>query len=261
MELVEFVGLLDRLAPPELAEEWDNVGLLLAPSRSRPIERVLLTIDLTEAVLDEALEQHVEAIVAYHPPIFTKLKRLVPDDARQRVLLRAIEQGLVVYSPHTALDAVSGGVNDWLAAAFESSSKRAILPRGDAEGVGQGRFVELAEPIALDLIVARVKAHLGIAAVRVAASARHAEGGPIGSVSLCAGAGGSVLSEAPADLYLTGEMRHHDVLAAVERGSSVILCEHTNSERGYLAHFAELLQDQGLAVRVSKRDRDPLELR
>jgi dinuclear metal center YbgI/SA1388 family protein len=220
----------------------------------------LLTIDLTESVLDEALEQGSEAIVAYHPPIFTGLKRLVPSDPQQRMLLRVIECSLAVYSPHTALDAVEGGVNDWLASAFDVATKRATLPKLGALATGQGRFVELAAPRPLDALVARLKQHLGIAALRVAASRRHADGASIATVSLCAGAGGSVVTRAPADLYVSGEMRHHDVLAAVQRGSSVILCEHTNSERGYLQQLADALRREGLTAVVAAQDRDPLQV-
>lgn len=261
MELREFVALLERIAPLELAEEWDNVGLLLAPSHPRSVERVLLTIDLTEAVLEEALAFSSDAIVAYHPPLFDGLRRLLPADPRQRVLLGAIEHRLVVYSPHTALDAVPGGVNDWLAGAFDASSKRAIVPHAVVPDAGQGRHLALTRPSPLDVLVERLKAHLGLTTLRVAASRRHTRGDAVASVSLCAGAGGSVIARAPADLYLSGEMRHHDVLAALERGSSVILCEHTNSERGYLPELARALGGAGLSVAVAKADRDPLEVR
>jgi dinuclear metal center YbgI/SA1388 family protein len=258
MDLADFISVLERLAPLGLAEDWDNVGPLLVPSDPRPVERVLLTVDLTGPVLEEATLGQIDAIVAYHPPIWNGFKRLSPSKPRERVIIQAIERGLVVYSPHTALDAVVGGVNDWLAAAFPFARKRAIRSSAGQLEAGQGRFLELETPIALDAAVLGVKTHLGLSVVRVATSARHRDGAGIATVSLCAGAGGGVVAEAPADLYLTGEMRHHDVLLAVEQGRSVILCEHTNSERGYLALFAESLRAAGLVVSVSVRDRDPL---
>lgn len=258
MELSDFLASMQRLAPLELAEEWDNVGLLVAPTRPRAVERILLTIDLTQRVLDEALDLRVDAIVAYHPPIFSGLKQLVPSSSQGALLLRVIENGLVVYSPHTALDAVDGGVNDWLAAAFSYDRKRPLQPRGDASAaVGQGRWLELCAPLDLQSAVAALKTHLGVPWLRVAHSVNPTR--PISTVALCAGAGGSVVNGSAADLIVTGEMRHHDVLRATENGTSVVLSEHTNSERGYLPGLRARLCEAGFGfVAVSERDRDPL---
>ena len=100
------LDLLKDIAPLELAADWDNVGLLLEPSRrAPPIARVLLTIDLTEAVVAEAARMRADLVVAYHPPIFHGMKQLRASDARQRAVLAALAAGLFVYSPHTALDA------------------------------------------------------------------------------------------------------------------------------------------------------------
>jgi dinuclear metal center YbgI/SA1388 family protein len=250
---------MQRVAPLELAEDWDNVGLLVAPSRSRAIERVLLAVDLTTPVLEEALELGVEAVVAYHPPIFAPVKRLVPNVSPGALLLRVIEAGLVVYSPHTALDAVDGGVNDWLAGAFSHEQKRPLLARPNKE-VGQGRWLRLRTPIHLDVAVRAVKAQLGVEVLRVAEAVGPAR--QLSTVALCAGAGGNVVTALAADLIVTGEMRHHDVLRAIESGSSVILSEHTNSERGYLPILRSRMMAEGVTdVSVSSQDKEPLGVR
>ncbi|MEI9950127.1 MAG: Nif3-like dinuclear metal center hexameric protein [Pseudomonadota bacterium] len=118
--LAEVIALLERLAPLHLSEDWDNTGLLLEPlgAALRPIERAFLCIDLSETVLDEAIERGADLLIAYHPPIFRGLKRLRARSAEERVLLGALGAGLAVYSPHTALDAAADGLNDWLARAF-----------------------------------------------------------------------------------------------------------------------------------------------
>src|SRR5262245_14549205 len=125
LALGEVTALFDTLAPLEHAESWDNVGLLLEPEvdRKRPgeaprVRRVLLLIDLTRAVLDEALGHDVDFLCAYHPPIFEPLKRLRAAVPKERLIAGAARAGLAVYSPHTALDAAPGGVNDWLADAL-----------------------------------------------------------------------------------------------------------------------------------------------
>ena len=261
--LPELLTLLQTLAPLELAEEWDNVGLLLAPVDHGEIERILLTIDLTEPVLAEALAQKAQMVIAYHPPLFKGVRRLTRETAGERVLVDALRAGLFVYSPHTALDAADGGINHWLAGLVGSGAGRPIIPHPNAQGLGVGHRVELHEPITFEKALIAIKTGLGLIHARVAQADRHRQGEPIRSVAVCAGSGGSVFERVgPVDLLLTCEMRHHDVLVRVADGTSVILTEHSNSERGYLPHLAARMVQAlpGLQVRVSQMDRDPLSM-
>lgn len=125
MDLRSIVLKLEQLAPPRLAAEWDNVGLLVEPSRLGEVQRVFLTNDLTEAVMEEVETlpgKKVGLIVAYHPPIFHPLKRLTQRSVKERIIIRAIEQQTAIYSPHTACDSVEGGVNDWLVSGLGSGT-------------------------------------------------------------------------------------------------------------------------------------------
>lgn len=122
MELREVLQVMEQLAPLSLAESWDNVGLLVEPSRCRPITTILLTNDLTDAVMEEAEAMSCDLIVSYHPPLFRPVKRLVQKDWKQRLAIRALESGIAVFSPHTSWDSVKGGVNDWLVAGLGKRS-------------------------------------------------------------------------------------------------------------------------------------------
>jgi len=261
--LSDIVPVLESIAPLRYAEDWDNVGLLVEPSRDgHAVHRVLLTIDLGEDVLEEAAERGAELVIAYHPPIFSGLKRLTQTHAGERVIVAALRGGIAVYSPHTALVAAPGGVNDWLADALGPGERAPLVPASDgAPGVGIGRSALLNDPLTLDVLVARVKAHLGLSFVRVAAAREHELGKPICRAAVCAGAGGSLFERLrEPELYLTGEMRHHDVRSKVAAGASVILCDHTNTERGYLPLLARRIAERipSVDVTVSSRDRDPL---
>lgn len=114
MDLKDVLQVMEQLAPLSLAESWDNVGLLVEPSKCRPIKTILLTNDLTVAVMEEAEAMTCDLIVSYHPPLFRPIKRLVQKDWKQRLAVRAIESGIAIFSPHTSWDSVKGGVNDWL---------------------------------------------------------------------------------------------------------------------------------------------------
>lgn len=269
------VEAMRRIAPLELAETaWDNVGILV--ENPRPLagsKTVLLTIDLTDAVLQEAVDQHASVIVAYHPPIFRPLKSLRLDDGKAAIVLKAVVNGISIYSPHTALDAAQQGVNDWLIDGLTTGiagTKAPIKPTPSTTGsaqTGMGRvfrFDDSAKGITVDELVLRTKKHLGLPQVRLAAvSQDHV----IRSIGVCAGSGASLLAGLKVDAFVTGELGHHEALAANALGTSVVLGEHTNTERGYLrlhlqGTLQEMLQaDQAFAdakVIVSQIDRDPL---
>lgn len=113
MQLKEIISAIETLAPLALAQSWDNVGFL-AGDPARPVRRILLTIDTTAAVVQEAIRAKTDLIIAYHPIIWDGLKRITADGATAS-LYRLIQAGIGVYCIHTALDAASGGINDQLA--------------------------------------------------------------------------------------------------------------------------------------------------
>ncbi|HZN67488.1 MAG TPA: Nif3-like dinuclear metal center hexameric protein, partial [Tepidisphaeraceae bacterium] len=110
MRLSDLVTVLNDIAPTRSAESWDNVGLL-AGDPAQDVSRVMLTIDYTDEVADEAEREGCDVVVAYHPPIFEAVKRLTAGSP----VFDAIRRGVALYSPHTALDVVAGGTNDMLA--------------------------------------------------------------------------------------------------------------------------------------------------
>jgi dinuclear metal center YbgI/SA1388 family protein len=255
--LAEVLDILHEIAPLELAAEWDNVGLLLQPrARVGRVRRVLLTIDLGEAVVAEARRARTDLVVSYHPPIFQPLRRLVADDGRQRVLLQAAAAGFAVYSPHTALDAAPSGLADWLLdGVLGGQPPKEVHPCGDGEF---GRLAHLERAVALPTLLQRLRRHLGVRGLQVARPARLRP--RLRSVAVAAGAGASVLRGADADVLVTGEMSHHDALAATAAGRVVVLAGHSHTERGFLPVLRRRLRaafDGDLAVALAKADHDP----
>src|SRR5690606_6171662 len=218
------------------------VGLLIDPGERKDFSHALFTIDLTQATLDEADELAVDFIVAYHPPIFSGLKRLRARHIGEDLIVRVLRAGLTVHSPHTALDAVPGGMADWLAQALGPGESSPIFPHETDARAGAGRLVRLHEPVSIEVAVERTKAHLGLTQLRLAQS--RGKNGQISTLAVCPGAGGSLFEKVgEVDLMLTGEMRHHDVLSRSARGTHVILTDHSNTERGYLPLFAQKLRE------------------
>ena len=257
MKLETTIQTLENIAPLNLAEAWDNVGLLINPLHPHDIKKILLTIDLTEAVANEAIASKIDLIVTYHPILFRPASRLNSDQAYDRTVMKLIQHEIAVYSPHTALDAVVGGVNDWLANSVGAGEVTVLQPLENSEA-GQGRLVTLESPTTLTALTQQIKKHLALSTLRTAAPA---EERAIQTVALCAGAGTEAFNGIEADCFLTGEMSHHHILATTMGGAHVILCEHTNTERGYLPVFVKILQKalgNGVDICVSEIDSDPI---
>ncbi|KAG8701708.1 NGG1 interacting factor [Ceratobasidium sp. 395] len=181
---------------------------------------------------------------------------------------RAFERGIAPLRLAESWD----NVNDTLAASLGTSSSVDILGEIKENDAGAGRIVTLSNTVSLNTLSERVKAYCGLKHVQVGVSSKLGSltENSIRTIALCAGSGGSVLKGAKADIYLTGELSHHEVLAAVAQGTSVILCGHSNTERPYLPVLQQKLQEalnkdpelQGekYEVVVSSADKDPLEI-
>jgi putative NIF3 family GTP cyclohydrolase 1 type 2 len=175
-------------------------------------------------------------IIAYHPPIFKPLSALTLANPLQASLLRCAAAGISVYSPHTALDAVWGGINDWLADGLVEASnnsatvgtlKGALDPNWQLEG-GEGRVVEFDSGMEMRKVEEIIKKHLGVsqraptrsrsrspfsptdfgASTAFLVQSAYGKSGPVKTIAICAGSGGSMLLGYEADVYWTGEMSH-----------------------------------------------------
>ena len=130
------------------------------------------------------------------------------------------------------------------------------------EDTGSGRVLTLDTPLTVAEAVQRTKTHLKMPHLRLALAQGTQMTSAVTSIGVCAGSGGSVLAGVKADLILTGEMSHHEVLDFVAGGVTVILADHSNTERGYLAEVRQRLDAmlEGVEIVVSSVDRDPLEI-
>jgi dinuclear metal center YbgI/SA1388 family protein len=252
MKVADLVQVLESLAPTRYAEPWDNVGLLIGDAQAS-LSHVLLTIDLGPDELEEARGLGCEAVVAYHPPIFKNVRRLLPG----MPAYEAVRAGIAVFSPHTALDVAQGGTNDALA--HEVLGMVEVEPlRATAEGPGMGRVGVFEPPQERAHLLERIKQALGVDNVLIAGPRT----GKVRAAAVCAGSCGDLLEDAlqkKVDLYLTGEMRHHDALHAAREGLTVVCALHSNSERHVLTQLRTRLVESlpGLAATVSERDSDP----
>ena len=364
MKVKDIAAAIERIVPLELAQNWDNVGLLVGDA-GQDVKNVLLTIDITAEVVAEAKKLKTDLIVSYHPIIWDGLKKVTVDGPSGAVY-ELIRAGISVFSIHTALDTVAGGVNDGLAeiigienakplgdyvdapagctyklvvfvpldavskvsdavfaagagmmgnyshCGFSAEGTGTFLPlegarpaigsKGSFEKVpemrfetivpgdkldaviaamrkahpyempafdvfqqcnlegklGLGRIGKLAKPMRMAALVKKIKAATGAKAVGIVGPVKRL----VKKAAVCAGSCGEIIDKviaAGADLYLTGELKHRQALAAQEAGLTCICLSHTVSERFILKKFAKQLKKQvnSITIRVSKKDADP----
>jgi dinuclear metal center YbgI/SA1388 family protein len=158
MNVGDLVRVMEAIAPARFAASWDNVGLLVGDAAS-PLTHVLLAIDCTAAVLEEARSAACSAIVSYHPPIFTGQKRFLAGS----IAHDAARAGVAIHSPHTALDVAAGGTNDFLADALSMTARAPLRPlEADDNAVKLVTFVPSEHVTAVsDAVFAAGAGHIG----------------------------------------------------------------------------------------------------
>lgn len=250
---------LDQFAPPELAEDWDNVGLLVG-DRQRGVRRVMTCLTITPASAEEAVREGAELIVTHHPLPFRPLKRLTADSTPGRLLLQLIRAGVAVYSPHTAFDSAAAGINQQLAEGLGLCDIVPLITKTDRlPGLGAGRCGNLTPKATLAELVERLKVFLHLDGLHVVGAAEQR----VGRVAVACGAAGEFLDparRAGCDALVTGETTFHTSLEAEAQGLALLLPGHFASERFAVVNLAEQLAARfpELLVWGSRQERDPL---
>ncbi len=229
----DIIQLLEEMAPPDLAEEWDNVGLMLG-RRTRPVRRLLLALDMTQETVQQAISKKADVLITHHPAIFHKLGQVTDASWQQELLLQLAENGIAVYSAHTNLDCVANGVNSVLA-------KRLRLLDTDALDVsnGLGRIGSVQQPQGLQEFASFVKKALRADYVTVGDAHRQ-----VRRVAVCGGAGADLISLAlaqGADTLVTGDVKYHEAQQAVFSGLNIIDAGHQPTELPVLEDLADRL--------------------
>ena len=210
----EIVGCVTDIAPLKWQESWDNAGLLVGDANMM-IDKALVTLDVTEPVVDEAIAKGFHLIISHHPLIFRPLKHLLPENTVERIIMKAVKNDIAIACMHTNLDNSYLGVSKWLADRLGLKNLQVLEPMKVDEDVvtGGGMVGELEKPLAETDFLALVKKNLNAKALR------HSEflGKEIKKVAVCGGSGFFLLDNVKrcgADAYITGDVKYHDFFEA-----------------------------------------------
>jgi dinuclear metal center YbgI/SA1388 family protein len=256
LDVQAVADFLEEFAPSRLAEDWDNVGLLVG-SPERTVARVMTCLSVTPKTTAEAVRRKADLVVTHHPLPFQAMRRLTTETIPGRLLLELIAARIAVYSPHTAFDSARAGINHRLAAGLGLRGITPLVP--DVEGLGAGRWGWVEHPATLGELAQRVRAFLSLARLRMVGEPAR----PIHSVAVACGAADTYLDAVQStgcDCMLTGESRFHTCLEAEASGIALLLPGHYASERFALDALAEVLSSQfpDAEVWASREERDPI---
>lgn len=238
----DFLTILQQVVPAGLAEEWDNVGLLVGDPNQR-VRRVLLALDPTTALIDQAAAEQYDLVVTHHPVIFRPLKAVRTDTPTGRFIAMAASKQIGVIACHTNLDSVQSGVSDHLAQALGLVESRPLVPsRGEcAVGCGLGRIGRLPQPIDAGAFLDRLRQVCSPSWI-LAAGVRPEQ---VTTVAVCGGSC-SELAEAAfnmgAEVFVTAEVKHAVARWAADAGLWLLDAGHFATEQPAMLVFRDLLQ-------------------
>lgn len=240
----DIFNYLCSLAPLELQLEFDNAGFLLG-DLDADVKHVLLSLDVTDAVIDEAIRTETDLILSHHPLIWTPPKSLTADDHSSRKLIRLIKHNISVISMHTNLDIADGGVNDVLLSLLGAKCT------GTLDGDNCGRVGELSRELELTEFLKLCKRTLRVNGLR------YVDGGKkVKHLAVMGGAGADAMHvaiEKGCDTYVTADIKYHQFLEAKELGLNLIDADHFCTENPVMTMLSEKLKAAfpALDVRLS----------
>ncbi len=232
--------VLEGIAPALLAEEWDNIGLIVGHP-AEEVRGILVGLDPSSELLAQAGELHCNTVITHHPAIFHPLKRLVHDLPQAALLRQATRADVQLIACHTNLDNVRGGLNDLLAEALGLTDCRPLQPLAAGAGEGAGRIGELAQPLAAEEFLGLVEAALSPPWLLEAGHPPRT----IRRVALCGGSGSALTESAwrlGAEVYLTSEVKHADARWAEAAGLWLLDAGHFATEVPVMAALGGRLQ-------------------
>ena len=256
MILQDIINIIESVAPLSYQESWDNSGLQVG-NRNAEIKAALLTVDVTESVVDEAICLGCDLIISHHPLLFRGLKQLTGSTPQERCVEKAIRHNIAIYSAHTSMDSYLHGVSGRMAEKLGVENYRILIPSTSDMQVGLGVIGELQEAMDNEAFVD----HVANVFAAPNASLRWVEGAKktVKKVAICGGAGAEFAEQAiaqGADAYISADFKYHELQSAYKR-ITVVDMDHWVSEHYTREIFEELLASH-VKTYIARTDESPI---
>jgi GTP cyclohydrolase I len=266
VRVADIVGLMEKIAPADLAESWDNCGLQVGDLQW-PVKKVWVALDPLSAVIDAAAGQDVDLVITHHPLIFKPLRNIDLARPEGKIIATALQSRIAIFAAHTNLDSARDGINDALARKIGLEHPVPLIPADPSapDDLGMGRVGRIEPPVTVAALAQRIKNELGLSTVKVAGRTDKM----VDRAAVCSGSGGSLLDDfldCGAQVYVTGDIRYHDARIVEDAGRALIDIGHFASEHIMIDMLCRLLgravAEAGWDVRIEacEAERDPFDL-
>jgi len=262
LTLQKLLQRLDEIAPPAIAEDWDNVGLLVGDPTTE-VARVMTCLTITAETVTEAIENKVDCVVVHHPIPFKPISQITTSSSTGKYLWQLASSRIAVYSPHTAWDNSLSGINQQLADLLEldnvcpiislnpkqSRSLPVSVPGESRPRLGTGRVGTTTTIDSLSMVLRRLRE--SIQDSRVQCNPVRLD--RIGRIAIVCGSGGSMVGSSAkvgADLLITGEATYHQFLEATSLGMGLLTIGHYQSEGFAMSTLARLLRESFSEIEI-----------
>lgn len=232
---------IEDYAPKRLQESYDNTGLQVG-NPDMPVSAVLLCLDVTEEILEEARRRQCNMIVSHHPLLFSGLKQITGSTPTQRIVINALKHNIAIYAAHTNLDSTFEGVSYEIAHTLKMTNLQPLCPNADDPRTGLGIIGDISPTPKIEFL-RNVKDVLNIANLRYSAQSPHIV---VRRLAICGGSGASLIKEAlanEADALLTGDLKYHDYTSF---GYALLLADigHYESELCTKRIFSRIIREK-----------------
>lgn len=265
LKVMDVSNIMEEHVPLKFKEDYDNVGLMVG-SNDCKVTSILVALDCTISVINEAIQKNCNLIVTHHPLLFKKPSSITTDTLLGKKIISLIRNDINVYSSHTNLDSIKGGINDIIVGLLDLTNCRTIDPSPcravDDKISGIGRIGEISDPITLSELCDKVKMCLNVSHLRFCGNKSKL----IKKLAVINGSGQSYLDKAKsmgADCIITGDTTYHYISDFQEEGIAIIDAGHFGTEWAGLEVFAKWLKNviefKGFknCVLLSETNRDP----
>lgn len=257
MKCASIIQKLEELSPPSFAEDWDNVGLL-AGRTDKEVHKIAIAVDATEAVINQVISQKVDMLITHHPLLFKSVKRITNEDFTGRRILKLLQNDVSYYAMHTNFDIM--GMADEAADEISLQNRRVLEVTYEDEiaNEGIGRFGKLPRIMSLEECAEYIKQIFKVSHVRAYGDLDAI----IETAAISPGAGGDMIAaalKANVDVLITGDIKHHEALDAMEQGLTIIDAGHFGLEQIFTPYMNEFFhREMPELIRADIREENPI---
>ncbi|MGL4732892.1 MAG: Nif3-like dinuclear metal center hexameric protein [Fusobacteriaceae bacterium] len=259
MILEKIISEIERCYPRKNAEKWDNVGLLIG-DRKREIKKIILALDADMETIDYAIEEKADLLITHHPFIFNPIKDINTDTLLGEKIIKSIKKDLAIYSIHTNIDSSFQGLNEYILSKIGVEKFKILDEKTEDNKIGIGRYYKTDKEYRVEEYIELIKEKLDLDKVILySEDSEHLK--PIKKIALINGAGISYWKKARffgCDTIITGDVKYHEALDAIEAGMKVIDLGHYESEKLFFELMEFKIKESFLDLLIIKKIKPPI---